>query len=255
MHADDAVLLAYLDGELDDIRRAAVGRHLAGCAACAAELEELRLSAGGLAAALAHADLPAPTDAARAAVARRRAAPAGLRTARRALLRAALLVLGVAGAAAAAVPGSPVRRWIERAVAPAPAPAPAPPVRTAQPEPAAEEAPAAGVSFPVENARVRVVIRGAGPALRVRTRVSSGSTVEVSATGPAAHARFRTGPGRVEVVGAEAGEVLVVLPAAAADATVEVDGAVVLAREGGVLRFPGPRPDSTAAGLVFRPRR
>jgi hypothetical protein len=185
---------------------------------------------------------------------RRAAASRWTGEARQALLRAAVLVLALGGVAAAAVPGSPLRALIERAVSPAP-PAFAPELAPEAPPvaPAPAPAPAAGISILPDAGAVRVVLNGAAEGLRVHTRISDGELVEVSAAGAAAGARFRTGPGRIEVLDAGAGEVRIALPRGASAAVVEVDGRVYVAKEGERLRVMGPAARSaTAQETEFR---
>ncbi len=69
---DEGRLRAYLDGELPLLERAALAAHLAGCAACQAQLSRQRAQAARVAALLA-APLPVPES--RAALARLRATP------------------------------------------------------------------------------------------------------------------------------------------------------------------------------------
>ncbi|HEY0025660.1 MAG TPA: hypothetical protein VGB24_22425 [Longimicrobium sp.] len=252
-HLGEGTLQELLDDELAPDLRGAADRHLAACAACAGELAELRAGGERASALLGLADVPAPVLRAQAGFHRRRRAGGPLAGAGRALPRAAAiaLTLAVAGVAAA-VPGSPVRGWLggetveER---------PAEPVRL---ERAPEAPPAAVVPLPKavsifpDAGRVRVVVSGSSPELRVRTRLTDGPNAEVHATGSAASARFRTAPGRIEVVGAGPGEVVVHLPASARAAFLEVNGRVYAAKEGAVLRSLQPRVDGSAAEPVFR---
>jgi hypothetical protein len=253
-HPEEGTLLALLDGELPEAERAEVARHLAACPDCAAAMREMQGLRALFHGAVARTDVPAPAEWALPAVRRRARTGQGAQV-RRALLRAAVLVLGFAGIAYAAVPGSPVRSWISRLVAPPATPArepelhPAPPAPTAS---AARERAPAGVSIAPEAGGVRVMLSGSGPDLRVRVRVSDGERAEVFATGEAAGARFRTGPGRVEVVGARGGEVTVTLPRGARTAVVEADGRVLLAREGDRLRVLAPAVNGPGEEMVFR---
>jgi putative zinc finger protein len=255
-HLDEGLLQALLDGELPPEARAGAEAHLAACAACAQELKAQRAAVERAGALLELADVPAPVARAQLQFRGRRHRTARpLVEARRALLRAAALVVGLAGVAAAAVPGSPVRAWVERVVDPAPrqhAPAP-PPALTGAPEraPRAESA-LAGVSIRPEGGSVRVVLSGAAPELKVRARLSDGVRAAVTATGAAAGARFRTGPGRIEVVGAGAGEVTVELPRGARTAVVEVNGSVYVAKDGARLRVMAPTEEPGGEELVFR---
>jgi hypothetical protein len=74
---DDGQLRAYLDGELPPIERAAVGAHLAGCAACQARLATQRAVAAQARALLV---APSPTPDPHAALARLRLERQGSRT-------------------------------------------------------------------------------------------------------------------------------------------------------------------------------
>lgn len=254
-HLGEGTLQELLDGELGPDRRGAADRHLAACAACAGELAELRAGGERASALLGLADVPAPVLRAQAGFHRRRRAGGPLAVAGRALPRAAAiaLTLAVAGVAAA-VPGSPVRSWLGGATV---AERPAEPVRLERAAEAPTAAPAVvplpkAVSILPDAGRVRVVVSGSSPELRVRTRLTDGPNAEVHATGSAASARFRTAPGRIEVVGAGPGEVVVHLPASARAAFLEVNGRVYAAKEGATLRSLQPRVDGSAIEPVFR---
>jgi hypothetical protein len=250
-HPGEGTLLALLDGELPDDARRDAERHLAECPPCAAGLRELAHRRGTLAGALARADAPPRVAEALMAV-RRRRAPALVRSPHRALGRAAVLLLGFAGIAYAAVPGSSVRHWLARVAQPAAAPA-APPILRPAPAPRPEDEVApAGISIAPDDGGVRVLLTGSAPALRVRAQLSDGDRVEVTARGAAAGARFRAAPGRVGVVGARAGEVSVMIPRAARTAVVEADGRVLLSRQDGRTRVLAPVVDDSAPGMVFR---
>ena len=222
MHPSEGELQAFLDGELPADERARVAAHLAECGDCRAELAQLRAAGEIFSAAVHRIDTvtAAAVTAAHTAVLHRAGSrrsgrpalqilpPSGARAVavRRAFLRAAVLVLLVAGAASAAVPGSPIRRflvglWHETThlfgVRPA---APPPPARI-RVAPAPRPAPSlpSGVSVLPENGRVSVVVQGAAPGLRVHVRVLDTDRASVEADGPATSAHFRTGPGRIEV--------------------------------------------------------
>lgn len=256
-HLGEGTLQELLDGELPPGARAGVEAHLASCPACAEQMAELRGLTERTSALLGLVEAAPPVLAAQAAFARqRRSGGAGaLRQARRALPRAAVLVLAVAGAAAAAaIPGSPVREWVgglgvaERAEQPAPPATPATPAPEAAP---AEMAPKAVSILPADG-HVRIAVGGSSPELRVRARLVPGAKAEVIATGAAATARFSTGPGRIVVLGAGPGELVVTLPADARAAFIEVNGRVFAAKEGGELRSLAPRVAGSAAEPVFR---
>ncbi|HEX7051814.1 MAG TPA: zf-HC2 domain-containing protein [Longimicrobiales bacterium] len=235
MHINEGRLQALLDGELDAVERAAVATHVEGCTTCGAELDGLRAAAVRLSNALRRLDVPAPVDRAWARLGQRRAAERAAAV-RRALLRAAAMIVGCAAVAAAALPGSPVRAWIgevwggaaEKLAEPTVAPAPAVPVQAPAPGPA-------GVSILPSQGRVRILIEGAVPETRLRVRLTSGERVAVYVYG-ASGARFRTGADRIAVAGAGPGEVRIEVPSSLANATVEVDGRLLVAKDGAQLR-------------------
>ncbi len=252
-HLGEGTLQALLDGELAPPERTAADQHLGTCPACAAALRELRTVNERAAGLLARADVPAPVAQAQMSLRARRVRASRFTGARQALLRAAVLVLGLAGVAAAAVPGSPVREWIATNVLPHPKPAAAPALHPAAPAPPAApvaaapaEAPPSGVSIRPERGVVRVVLTGASPRLEIVARLVDGGRAGVVARGEAAvGARFRTSPGRIEVLGAKAGSVEVRLPRGADRASVEVNGRVYVAKQGESLVL---LPPATAGG-------
>lgn len=253
-HLGEGTLQELLDGELAPGPRAEADAHLAACRDCAGQLAELRGMNARTSALLGLVEAAPPMIAAQAAFARRRRGAGALAEARRALPRAAVLVLAVAGAAAAAVvPGSPVREWVQRVAVQPRAQEPALPAPAPAPEAVEAPAPAPkAVSILPEGGRVRVQVTGSSPELRVRARLSADPQAQVTATGAAVSARFRTAPGRIEIMGAGPGELVVDLPAGAEAAFVEVNGRVIAAKEGKGLRSLAPRVAGTADEPVFR---
>jgi len=241
-HLGEGTLQALLDGALPPGERPAAEAHLAACGECAAAARELRALNERAGALLAAGDVPAPVAQAQMSLRARRARQNHWGDARRALLRAAILVLGVAGVAAAAVPGSPVREWLRETVLPAKKETLPPAGRAAVPPPRETPADApTGVSIRPDGGAVRVVLTGASPRLRVTARLVDGDRAGVLARGGAmAGARFRTAPGRIEVVDAGAGEIEVEIPRKARSATVEVNGRVFVAKDGDSLRVLAP---------------
>jgi hypothetical protein len=172
---------------------------------------------------------------------------------RRALPRAAVFLVGVAAAAAAAVPGSPVRGWVEELRAPeAPVARTLPPQRAAPPRP--DPAPEAGVSVEPLDGAVRVALRGAADEVLVRAEVVEGPRAGVYAIGPAATARFRTAPGAIEVDGVQGGELRIELPRAARSASVTVNGREYVRKEADQLRLSVPSADRSPSAITFRVR-
>jgi hypothetical protein len=257
-------LRAFGDGEAPaaDARRTAA--HLEGCTDCRARLAGLR----ALREEIRQATTLAPPADAWERIAARRAAgeelilPVGdiahaAPRRRLPLRRAAVLLVGVAGIASATVPGSPVRAWLldlvgtadDAPAAPAPvSPVVIPPATDAPPPP--ENAPEAGTGVAPADGEVRVVVSGAGPALRIRVRVDDVPFAQVRGRGAAAHAAFASGRGRVTVTGARAGELEVVLPRAVDRATLTVDGTRFVVLEDGRITVL-VAADSSGAELVF----
>jgi anti-sigma factor RsiW len=252
MHIDEGRLMAYVDGELPETDFDQVGLHLGACLSCRAELSRLTALASEFSAAVA--EVQPPSRGSLYAPGETRVRP-GWETLRRALPRAAVFLVGVAAAAAAAVPGSPVRGWLDDALAPAA------PASDARPAPAAATAPAptpaleAGVSVEPLDGSVRVVVRGAAGDVVVHAEIVDGPRAGVYAAGTAASARFGTGPGRIEVSEVAGGELRVELPRAALRATVTVNGEEYLKKEADQLRLAVPAAGRSATAVTFHVKR
>ncbi|HEX8671793.1 MAG TPA: hypothetical protein VF710_07900 [Longimicrobium sp.] len=243
-HPADGTLRGWIDGRLPGSTAAARELHVGGCRTCTAEAERLRLLSSTFERALSVLDPAVSTQMAYVALRRRRAAwmPDG----RRALARAAVLLLAVAGIASATLPGSPVRAWIgERFGGAAEVPSAArPPVASAEP--------LAGVEILPREGSVHVVLTNAGGGLRVRVRLADAEYVDVRGTGAAAGARFRTAPGRITVDGADGGEIHIALPRRLRNAVVTVGGRTYLVKEGEQMRVLTTGVDTAGPELVFR---
>ena len=252
-HVDEGRLQALLDEELHAGERAEVETHLRDCLACRTELAGLRDAGAAFGEAMLLLERPRPVARDYAIAWPRRGAGGWARVAG-ALPRAAVLVLGFAAAAAAVVPGSPLRGWVEGLGEPEAAPVAIAPVSAELPEaaPDVEAPPESGVLVDPLNGTVRVDLRDAGTRLGVRASLSDAAQAGVFATGAAADARFDTGPGRIEVVGAGSGELRIELPRGASSATVTVNGVEYLRKEGDQLRLVAPAEDSAGAEVRFR---
>jgi hypothetical protein len=262
LHPSFRRLKAYADGLAPSRRRERLAEHLEACGRCRDIVREV----GEIRARLATWREPVPETAWPAIVARldRVAGPTvdrgsaagrvGLRPASgawpRALARAAVLVLAAAGLLSAAVPGSPVRSWIEALVARGLADAPAP-MPTAPPPGVEIEAPppVAGVVLPARRP-VSIVVLQAPPELRVRVTTVAGGDAVVRATGAAASAIFRPRGDGVEVVAPGAGSLEIELPVTGARITLDMNGQRYLVSEGGEIRLFVPAVD-TVGGLTF----
>lgn len=251
-HPSDGRLLAYLDGELSPVAGERVSEHIGSCGACAAKAEELTDIGGRLSDGLSALDRPAP-DTAYADVARRASSSqtaSGLRWRRVARTAAAIVLL--LGGVTVAVPGSPLRAWIERSVDEVArffrAEAPSPSEQAADRETAAGDADdLTGVAVALSDGRIRVDVHRLAPETAVRVRV-----VEEPHAAVWGGSRYRTSAGRVEVLDATGEELRVDLPRSADRALVVVEGREVARLEGGRL-FPLSSPaDSSGSSYTFR---
>ena len=143
-----------------------------------------------------------------------------------------MFIVGLAAVAGAAVPGSPVRAWINDALTraglleePQRAAAPASPAEVPAVPRDATESTALAID-PVAG-RVRIVLKNVKPEAEVSVRVIDGPRAIVEASGLAAKARFRTGSGSLELSGIEGGTIVVQIPRLVTDGIVEQDGKVI----------------------------
>jgi hypothetical protein len=260
-HVETGELQAYLDHEVTSDVRARIESHIHACAACAAELEQVRAHATLFATALNAVDMPAPAFTAFAAItaARRAERKRPALFSRAALSRAAVLVIGLGAVASATLPGSPVRTWISDALrsigvisTPAPTPAPAPAPGSVPAAPLAPETGVNTLSIQPAEGRVRVILTDVADDATIRIRLVSSNRANVQATGGAATARFRTAPGSLEVIGIEKGIVAIDLPRSVLDASVEADGRTLFRKRGEQLQLNQPVSTSKNSEFVFR---
>lgn len=265
-HLDEGTLQALLDGEVPPVERAAAEAHLASCPACAAELKELRAAHESVSLLLGRVDAPAPVAQAQMSFRGRRAAtaapaPSRFGEATRALLRAAALVLGLAGVAAAAVPGSPVREWIEETILPSEASTIAeeptvleetPPAPAAEEEAAARRALPAVLGDPVDG-RITVDLTGIASGVRVRLGWTRDTLAAVYTTRLGRDDKFVTGPGSIGLRGAAGGEVVVEVPVGVG-ANVRVNGRSWATGDGRTFRVTAPDAEERGGEWTFQVR-
>jgi hypothetical protein len=236
-HVEEGMLQAYLDAEVTAGARADIEEHLHSCSECAAELAQLRSASDLFALAVRDTDVSAPVLAAQARfVTTRRFAPAHpvltVPKPRRAFARAAMFIVGLGAVASAAVPGSPVRGWINDALTRVgilddPQSAAAPELPDAAP-PIIEDAPeSTALAIDAVNGRVRIVLKNVKRGATVSVQLIDGDRTIVEAEGAAAKARFRTGAGLLELDGISGGRVVVQIPKSVSNATVEQDGRTI----------------------------
>jgi anti-sigma factor RsiW len=243
-HLDEGALQALLDGELPDPERAML--HLEGCPACGASYSRAVRDSAALTAALRRLDAapPAPRP-----LPVRKASGWGWHAST--VRRAAAILLTVAAAASATVPGSPLREWLTAAPGASPAPT-AVEERSAAPVPAVavEAAAEAGVMVEPANGRLTIGLVRPSPDLRVRAILTDGDRGGVFAIGAAADARFSTAAGRIEVADAAGGELRIQIPRRAIAASIEVDGRRYLEKQGDELRLT-ISPDAPGATEIL----
>lgn len=242
-HLEEATVVALRDREeASEAER----RHLETCAPCSDAVSEAERRALLITEALASLDDPVvDLEDARASI-RARLDRASERTLRAggwwmpAHLGRAAAVLLVAAGAVSALPGSPVRQWITGDDT---SPAADPAIRVA-PE---QEAQSAGVTVPVANAGIRVLVSSLGPLDRLEVVWVEGGSARVDAP---PGSRFSYAEGRVEALVA-GGPVRIELPRSGASVSLEVDGVPYLTRTGDAVEVTGPVGERTDARILF----
>ncbi len=167
------------------------------------------------------------------------------------LAKAAGLLLVFAAAAAAAIPGSPVRSWLADVVRPSDLPSPAAESAAeaaadavSEPEGGPQEV---GIQMDPGGGELVVSLSGLPQGAEVQVRLVAGIRSWVYA---AEGARFQTRPGAV-VADVPGEYVRVELARSLALASVEVDGVLYLRKTGDRLELAGPQRDSTEAEIRF----
>lgn len=243
-HLDDGTLQAFLDDELSPQDRARVAEHLLGCGRCRQAHQELGRANATFSEAVSLLDVELPGGRTGSPRAER---PGRARSGARSFVRAAGLILAVAAAASAAVPGSPVREWIVSAVE-----STGDAGETGADE-ASARAPAAapsGVSLAPGSGPAVVSLQGL-QGMVIRLRSADSGAVSASVLGAEADPLFRTGARRIEVVEGVGGEVHVVLPTDARGSRLEVDGEIYAEIAEGGLRVLAPA-DTVDGSIVWR---
>jgi hypothetical protein len=262
LHPEVERLARFASDELAMAERTRTAKHMARCTDCRATLAWV----SGVRETLREANGPHAPSGAWARIEARLAegevvllpsleptTPTVVRSARFRVAAAALLLI-FAGAVAALVPGSPLRRWLERPTTrdAAPLVEPTAPSDTAPP-PASDE-PVTTLIVPAENGTVGVDIETPAAGLEVRVRIIDANEMEIQAMGAAASARFRSGSGRLTIAQPGAGRIVVVVPRGVPHVTVRVDGTSYLVKDRDQLRVLAPLADTVGSEIVLRLR-
>jgi hypothetical protein len=262
-HAEYGTLLAYVDGELDETNVSALESHLEACSGCREELADVRHLSDEASQALGLISAAPPIAEARARVEARIAAQRRRRFVPRwefataGLLKAAAVVLVVAGAASAAIPGSPVRRWaaslFDRTGDASSQTTQPQAVTPIEPQSPTQEPPATSVPMILhaDAGRIRVSVHRTDPAADVTVRVVDGDEGQIRPVSDGT--RFRSGEGYVDVYDISKG-VLIEIPRDLAGATVEVDGRLIFRKEGASVRIFEPATEDPGGDYVFHGR-
>ncbi len=260
-HVDEGTLQAWIDDALSEVELKAVDAHVAACATCAAEARTLRELAQRATECLSGVGEPPVADLATFAALRRRARrPAVTRGLSAGLARAAMLLLALAGVVAAAVPGSPLRQWLEDAFGGETVPAPAPQEEPASvtPESTPVAAPAAeqeiGPAVALEAGRITIRLLALHPSVAVRVLVADEAEASVLYSSSNRDARSTSASGRIDLANVNQGRVTIVIPRAAVEAMVEVNGSAWWQKVGTEVRILGPGSAVPGEGTVFSAR-
>ena len=176
------------------------------------------------------------------------AMPAVLRDTDRRSFRVAVAALLITSVVAAAVPTSPVRRWLREVVnRPGATVAPIPPVQTT---PGAPQPATVLIVQPLDQT-VTIVLEQPAAGVRLRVRLVDGGAVEVRASAGATNAQFRSANGRLTVSNAQAGELTLTIPRTLERVRIEVDGSVYLSKEHGQMRIFAPVADTVGSEIVL----
>lgn len=246
-HLDDGTLQAFLDNELAGVDRTSVAQHLLGCMRCQADHHALTRANALFTQSTSILDVAPPPQvgSARAGAIGGRAARAGTTIRSSTVGKAAVLVIALAAAASAAVPGSPVREWVMRSTTPQEDP----PATVPTSSPAAQPA-ATGLSIGPVEGRLTVALLALED-VEIRLEPTAGTTASVQVTGARREPGFSVRSGQVDLRNAVGGIIEVRLPVDVAGARLEVDGVPYAESRDGALHLHIPA-DTVDGALVWR---
>jgi anti-sigma factor RsiW len=227
VHPSDAALLSLIHRELGEEPRDELEEHVAGCASCARRVGALRTDDADIGRLLTVLDHPLP----------RRLPPAVARAPRamRPALAASLALL-VAGAAAAAVPGTPVHRWIQAHLATARRPVTSPSVMS-NPVPATGQV-GSGIEIPAPGELTVSFVR---PEDSATVTVSRSDRSDISLRALGGRVGYQVGAGHIVVDNRRAaGRYQLEVPNSLERLTVVVSGRVIFTSARGRVPHSGP---------------
>ena len=152
-----------------------------------------------------------------------------------------------AAVAAATIPGSPLKKWLDRNTG---AEAVTPPVVAPR---TVEQPPELATTFIVTPVDELVIISFLNPQEMTRVHVEFVETSEVyvRARGEAANASFRSSEGKLTVAQANGGDVHVAIPRSLAHVRVEVNGTAYFIKRNGQVRVLAPAADTAGSEYVL----
>jgi predicted anti-sigma-YlaC factor YlaD len=256
-HTDSGALIAWLDGELPVEVRGELDAHLAECDSCRTELSGVQDLAQQFDDAIGLLNPRIPLLSARVAI-EQQADRSRFRRSRRfmaaSLAKAAAITLLVAGAAAAAIPGSPVRKWVSDVVARIAGSRVETPVAVAAPtvaEPLPQEPAGPAVTVPT-GGTIRVSIHALPASASLTVKVVDRDGVFLRALGANDPVRFvPRSDASIEVFDVRTG-LVIELPKNLTSASIDVDGRPYYTKDAAGERFVGPGAKPGNDGVTFR---
>jgi len=263
-HPDNGLLQALLDGEVQGPELDEIQTHLTGCLECRASFDILKEASGKTAAALLLLDTPPPLELAKGRFLThdqsrdRSGRRSGFRPFPRipfSLPRAASIALLLTGGAVAALPGSPVRRWMAegwQALAGSPQTSVDQGVSQGAPEgpePARPDAglPETGASISALEGKVEIWIHDLPAQSELRVLWTDGEEAWVYA---GEGTRFNGVSGRLDTF-SPPGAVRIEIPRNLGSVVVRLEGSVLLRKSGGEVEILGPVQERSPSEIVF----
>lgn len=168
---------------------------------------------------------------------------------RRALVRAAALLLILTGAASATIPGFPGRAWLEshfqrKELGSIGAESDLSP-------PVERSVRASGILVEPMSGEVAISFTRAASGARAHIRFGEIEQVEITAAGLAADGVFRSGPGRVELLEIGPGQVDLIIPRTLERFSLQIDGTIYLTKEGPRVDILGPSVETVGGEFIL----